>query len=415
MDSVQFVTAQYADQAGFLWQLRALGINDLRYTLADLARLDGRVEAHLDGLRVSEQAGLELERPESQWKEAGEAFATGVLSFENGDPARIEEVLRVAAAKPELARGVISALGWMDYDQAAPHIQNLCTSELRSHRRIGIAAAAVHRRDPGRPLEAALTSGDRFLRARAFKAVGELGRRDLIPLLQSELRSPEPGCRFWAAWSTALIAGYRESVQVLQRFAEEPGPYRERALQLAVRRMPLEAAHAWLAQASNSPRMSVIGAGITGDPVVIPWLMQQMEVPDLSRVAGEAFSLITGADLAYEDLDRKKPEDFQSGPTEDPQDDDVAMDADDRLPWPNPALIAHWWAERQSEYQPGIRHLLGKPITEEWAERVLRIGKQRQRAAAALELALLRPGSVLFEVRAPGFRQQEMLNYRNYR
>jgi hypothetical protein len=34
---------------------------------------------------------------------------------------------------------------------------------------------------------------------------------------------------------------------------------------------------------------------------------------------------------------------------------------------------------------------------------------QRQRAAAALELAILQPGQPLFEVRAPGFRQQQIL------
>ena len=40
---------------------------------------------------------------------------------------------------------------------------------------------------------------------------------------------------------------------------------------------------------------------------------------------------------------------------------------------------------------------------------VLRNGRQRQRAAAALELALQQPGQPLFEVRAPGFRQQQPL------
>ena len=35
-------------------------------------------------------------------------------------------------------------------------------------------------------------------------------------------------------------------------------------------------------------------------------------------------------------------------------------------------------------------------------------GYQRQRAAAALELAILKPGRPLFEVRAPGWRQQGM-------
>ncbi len=416
--SIPEVLLQHGHECGFLWLRRLSALNQAHPSLADLARLDGRVEAHLDGLRVAGDAGWALARAELKWKEPGEVFAAGVLAFESGDAQRIDEVLRVAAGKVELARGVISALGWMDYEAAAPHIARLCVSELRSHRRIGIAAAAVHRRDPGRALDAALGSGDRLLRARTCKAVGELGRRDLLPVIQPELRSAEPGCRFWAAWSIALVAGYSGAVDVLQQFSAEPGPYRDRALQLAVRRLNLQSASQWLqriAPADGGDRMAVIGAGATGDPDQIPWLMEQMATPELARVAGEAFSLITGADLAYEDLDRKKPEGFTAGPSEDPADDDVAMDADERLPWPDVARISAWLAKRPGEFRPGQRHLLGKPITPEWCERVLRIGKQRQRAAAAIELAILRPGSVLFEVRAPGFRQQKLLQYRSYR
>jgi hypothetical protein len=118
---------------------------------------------------------------------------------------------------------------------------------------------------------------------------------------------------------------------------------------------------------------------------------------------------ITGVDLAYEDLDTDKPEGFESGPTEDAKDDNVEMDPDERLPWPDANLIAKWWEKHTNEFQPRVRHLLGKPITADWMQQVLRIGRQRQRAAAALELAIMQPGQPLFEVRAPGFRQQELL------
>jgi hypothetical protein len=52
---------------------------------------------------------------------------------------------------------------------------------------------------------------------------------------------------------------------------------------------------------------------------------------------------------------------------------------------------------------------MGKPITIDWCKQVLRTGRQRQRAAAALELAMRRRGSPLFEVRSPGFRQVKVL------
>jgi hypothetical protein len=48
-------------------------------------------------------------------------------------------------------------------------------------------------------------------------------------------------------------------------------------------------------------------------------------------------------------------------------------------------------------------------MTVEWLQQVLRDGYLRQRAAAALELAIRQPGTPLFNVKAPGFRQVELL------
>jgi len=114
-------------------------------------------------------------------------------------------------------------------------------------------------------------------------------------------------------------------------------------------------------------------------------------------------------DLAYRDLERKPPEDFNAGPTEDPKDENVEMDPDDNLPWPEPALVQKWWDKNRGQFQTGTRYLLGKPMTVEWLKTVLRDGRQRQRAAAALELAIRHPGQPLFNVAAPGFRQQQVL------
>jgi uncharacterized protein (TIGR02270 family) len=120
-------------------------------------------------------------------------------------------------------------------------------------------------------------------------------------------------------------------------------------------------------------------------------------------------STITGAHIAYDKLEGKKPEGFQAGPTENPEDEDVAMDADYDLAWPDPEAVARWWESQKGNYHRGTRYLLGQPISVPWCQEVLRKGYQRQRAAAALELAVRQPGQGLFEVRAPGFRQQQLL------
>jgi uncharacterized protein (TIGR02270 family) len=200
-----------------------------------------------------------------------------------------------------------------------------------------------------------------------------------------------------------------DSLAVLRAMAESPSPFSTKALQAAIRRMDLASAKAWqtwFSRRNDGLRMSIVAAGAIGDPEFVPWIIEQMKVEALARIAGEAFTMITGIDLAYDDLEKNAPEGFEAGPTENPEDEDVAMDPDDYLPWPDPALIQKWWTSNQSRFQKGVRYLLGKPMNIEWLKQVIRIGRQRQRAAAALELAIRQPGQPLFEVRAPGFRQQ---------
>ena len=76
----------------------------------------------------------------------------------------------------------------------------------------------------------------------------------------------------------------------------------------------------------------MIGAGAIGDPAFIPWVIEQMTTPALARVAGESFTMITGVDIAYEDLEGERPDGFESGPTEDPEDENVEMDPDENFP-----------------------------------------------------------------------------------
>ena len=409
------IVSQHAEEAAFLWLLRSNAVSAPHYSLKDLAKLDGRVEAHLDGLRVAGEPGWELCKAGLGNEENGEVFAASVMAFESGIESRIQAVLDVVQKKPELSTGLISALGWIAYEQVSPHIDQLLRSASPIIQRVGLAAKAVHRKDPGAALQAMVASSDTLLLARALKAVGELGRRNLASVVSSSLNADDPTLRWWAAWSGALL-GDGVAIPVLQKIATQKGPYALMAATMAVRRMSVEAAHRWMRTLAENPetiRGALCAAGALGDPTSIPWVIEQMTAPTLARVAGESFTMITGVDLAYDDLDADKPEGFEAGPTEDPDDENVDMDQDEDLPWPNPELIKKWWFTHRIEFTNGTRYLLGKPMKIDSLNDVLRIGKQRQRTAAAIELAMRQPGTALFNTRAPGFRQQALLGLKS--
>jgi uncharacterized protein (TIGR02270 family) len=88
-----------------------------------------------------------------------------------------------------------------------------------------------------------------------------------------------------------------------------------------------------------------------------------MQKPEYNRLAGKSFTMITGVDLAYEDLDGDQPEGFEAGPTENPEDEDVAMDPDEELPWPDYLSVSDWWNQNEARFTLGERYLCGQPIT----------------------------------------------------
>jgi uncharacterized protein (TIGR02270 family) len=110
--------------------------------------------------------------------------------------------------------------------------------------------------------------------------------------------------------------------------------------------------------------------------------------------------MITGIDLSRGALSRKAPEEFVTGPNDDPNDENVAIDADENLPWPDPDNVQARWKTKKRDLAPGVRYLGGIPLTREGRSRVLRDGDQRPRRAAAFDLALIDIGRPLWNWRA---------------
>lgn len=401
------VVDQHAEEAAFLWLLRDEAVRAPHYTLDDLSQLDLRIEAHIDGLAIAGDVGRSSCIEALAAEEPGEIFAAAVLSLRNEDPHGFAKALDASRSSSGL-RALSASLGWV----SGPYVDDLIDRMLRTpapaYRYLGVVGLAVNRKSSD---ELARLAEDPVpsIRARALRAIGELKRRDLLGYARPALNDPNPDVRFWASWSTVLV-GDPSALGALCAFIVPDAPQRlhERALNLALRVMDVAAARTFIKGliGRGMVRSAITACGISGDPIYVEWLIRQMEVPDQARVAGEAFSMITGADLALLDLDGDPPPDFEAGPSENPDDEDVAMDPDENLAWPDIRAIQDWWKQRETVFEKGSRYLGGRAITDASCRTILADGYQRQRIAAAHELALLNAAEPLFEWRAPGFRQR---------
>jgi uncharacterized protein (TIGR02270 family) len=409
---VAIVVQQHAEESAILHNTRSVLTSAPHVKLQHLRRLDDRIVAHLDGLAVAGEFGWKLCEAALEKPGAGEVFVAAARAIEDKNSVGLEKLFALAETVPESRRGLVSAFGWVPAQSLKDTIKNLLASSSALQRQVGVAACAMHQVDPGTVLDATIADTDPMLRARSLRVAGEIGRRDLLAACVSALMDHDAACQFWAARSVALLGDQGKAIDGLKNFALQPGPFRVLALQLLLKFIGVPHANDLLKTLARDPaniRLLILGAGIVGDPYYVPWLIKKMADLKLTRLAGESFSFITGLDLAYLDLERKPLENFESGPNDDPEDDNVEMDEDESLPWPDPVKIQAWWDANKSRFTPGVRYFMGEPVSRAHCIHVLKEGYQRQRIAAALYLCLLEPGTKLFPTKAPAWRQQRLL------
>ena len=409
---IPHIIDQHAEEAAFLWLLRNNAVDAPHYDLNDLAKLDDRVEAHLDGLRIAGDYGWQVCSENLQFKESGEVFAAAVLALEEPSNERINLVYEIVEEVPETINGLISAFGWVEAQHLQGKVNDLLISDKPLWRQIGLSACAIHRVDPGKFLQQAIADDNFQLRARALKTVGELGRVDLKAALLEQLKHNNDEIRFWAAWSAVLIGDRGSAMDLLRVEIESASKFCHQAMQVVLPVLDTQRVKQTLkilADNKETLRQAIIGAGLSGDPAYIPWLIQQMASPELARVAGEAFTYLCGVDLAYQDMEGELPDGESGGPSENPQDENVAMDPDEDLPCPDAVLVEQWWQKNKSSFKPDVRYCYGKPADTSQCEWLLKHGTQRLRHSAAITLALMQPEQALFEVCASGKRQQQLL------
>jgi uncharacterized protein (TIGR02270 family) len=394
---------QSSDDVSYLWLLRDQAVLSPNYDKFDMLELDTRIETFLDSLRLAGGIGWQACENTLTWQDAGEVFTGIAIALNQNNKTAIKQLLNIASQSIELSRGVVSALAWVNDDEVRKQMVSLRNSDEPMFKRIGLAASALIREDLGTQLDECIKNQNPIVRARALKAAGELGRVDVLDSCVEQLENDDSECQFWSAWCSALLGESRLSIEKLKMLAVSRGTYSEQACDLAGRCMTLEHAQAWLQELGKdhaNVRLAVVFAGALGMPVLVSWLINMMTIPTLARKAGESFTNITGADFVEMELAGEEPEGFEAGPTENPEDEFVKLDADEDLPWPDVNKVAQWWADNKDKYSEHDRYLCGLPISAESLSQVISFGKQTNRHAAALELALMSPGKPLIDVRA---------------
>lgn len=396
------VLNQHVEDAAGLRRVRSRLVRAPHVRLSDLARLDERLAAHLDGIAVAGRAGVRSSIQALERTAKGELFTAAIGCIESQSDPAILRLIALGQAVPDARPGLHSAFGWVSASRLSGVVAMLLACEDPAARLAGLEGCVQHRVDPKRHLDMALVSGDPALRAAALRCAGEIGRVDLLDACESRLDDPDASCRFHAARSALLLGNRQAPLAILRELSLTTSAFSETALALTASVLPPADAHRWLeeiAARQEGVRGLIRAIGFAGDPRYVHWLTGHMGDERLARLAGEAFSLITGADFVRLRLERPKSHD----------DSDAAQEEDDGAPWPDPDKARAWWEENKSRMPGKVRHFMGALPSKAQYVDVLRNGAQRQRAAAAMQMRLADPRGVLFNCAAPAWRQKRAL------
>lgn len=406
---VENVVLQHAENACALWSQRTDAVTQPHYNLADLTDLDQRLEANLWGLRIAGPQADPLLANVIDPDEAGNRFVRTLFSLERGDRETFRELLDAAESDSDALAEMRSALAWVDARHLEGIVRALLDDSSVAATLLGLAGCVAHGRSPGGYLKRHIEHADSRVRCAAMRVAADSGEHALLAVVDVDATPADPSERYERARLLALLGERRLAKNELEQLALSDGGLQSAATALFVQIATSEEARSLLRTINRDPERArdvVRGFGLTGDPIALEWLIERIDAPLHARLAGEAIATITGFDLALENLDRTDPPEgfVVGGPDDDPSHDDVSLEEDDNLPWPDAERIADRWHESVG-LRKGRQYLDGRERTRPELEHVLANGYQRQRAAAALQLGLLAPSARHADIGLPTARQ----------
>ncbi len=378
---------QHAIDAAFLWLLRSKAAYRSDVYPWHIKDFDRRITAHLDGLCLNIEIGWQLCKEQLEIEEAGEVFAAAVVAFRSGDSEKIKFICELAKDNTENRKAVVSAMGWLPEDLCWSWTSRFLKANNSVYQYYALAVCSIRRLDIGQHLTDILLQADIAERvdvhSRALRLIGELQRRDLLQHLLDAMQSEHESVRFWSCWSAVLL-GQQQAIKGLKLLAIEPTPYRQRAMQLIQRALPVEDGRDWVAQLLKNTqdwRLAIEAVAMSGDPHTIKWLLDKVQESEYSRLAAWAFTRITGIDIEQQSLIAESLNKIDEA--------EEAEDPDEDLPWPDSDKLQHCWRLNKSRFEVGSRYIAGCQLSHDNLPSQQLSMSQYDRQLAVLDMALL--------------------------
>jgi uncharacterized protein (TIGR02270 family) len=355
---------EHLNEAAWLWGNWQQALDSAVYALGDVAvGPEERLLAHLDGLVLGGQpVAQKLLEPALAGDDLG-GIAAAAWALVQAEDADHQDVVigALASAEPPAQASIGRAL-YLAPRTDVSRLIPLFNSGAPLVRAMVLDVFAT--REPGwvrEHIEPAMRSGQPPLMAAALRAIRNLHEREHLGYVELASQSDDVEVRL-EAMRTGLAFALKTAWNECRIFAGGIGEMCRLPLGLLATSLdPSDRAFVrGKAQDTDVGLHALWALGFSGDADSVDVLVHAMADEKKSRVAGEAFSAITGLAIAGE---LAKP-----GETQGPEVEEVAGEdppptvrAEDFLPEPRVEKVTKWWEKVRRRFVPGTRYVGGQP------------------------------------------------------
>ena len=291
------ILEEHFEELDFLWEQREGVVFAPDWTLKELAELEERTEAHLDGLCVGQGHSVDIARTALTGEERGATTAAAFVFLALDRPFLDTEVLDAFKKGPPEARaGIRIALRHSPIDRLVEPLRALVKTGEPAVRAAAADVLAFHRKPAPPGFVDLLGAPDLADRKLAYIAAGRFGGPWSVDFLDTAFRKGDADLKH-AAFETSARVGLPGLASLLRRYAtQEPTPIPEALVFLGVLGDPQD--QSLLEFALRRPplaRAALDGLGALGRAAAVPNLLKAMTGPTLAPDAGRAFVRLTGA------------------------------------------------------------------------------------------------------------------------
>ncbi|MFT6123206.1 MAG: hypothetical protein ACJAWS_001895 [Oleiphilaceae bacterium] len=321
------------DEAAYLYSEFQVEVKAPEPDSVYLKGVVARIDANLEGLTINAAAAAKHCDAALEGEDAGEFFVAAYLAFQTGDLEKIKPLAEAAQVSTLLLEAFACGLAWHPWDLSGFWATKFISAKQTAMAAVGLFCFNMYKK----PLP--IRFDDLLIRSLSEKNAPELplllsiARKNndvtILPILQQQSASEVLDDTQFQQLKTRLKLGDQSALLHLKAFVLSDNDHREQALELTFSKLQTNEAKQWMGELKNTldaERYLLLAVGAMNEKPLLPWVVKQMQVPELARIAGKVFSQLSGQDLRKNEwiiTDDKMDEQW------------LALEGDEELDWPN--------------------------------------------------------------------------------